>query len=112
MSGWDWVKEGAGAAESNTDGAGPAVLAVPRIEKGGDAWWRGSSTSTVVDPMPVILLGEEMPAQLTVEYLAATYADKVVPLEINSPKQTSVRLADWLLFTKGNPNNKHYLRNL
>lgn len=140
MSGWDWLKEGAGAAESCV-GAGPAVV-VPRVERGsGSSWWRGTTTTTnaprtsttgardasppsslpqepkstfgshnspVQAPVPAILLGEAMPSQLTVEFLAAKYGDKVLPLEINSPKQTNVRLADWLLFPKEDPKNKLY----
>ena len=43
-----------------------------------------------------MLLGESMPSQLTTEYLSSKYGDTVVPLEINSPKKTLVKLRDYL----------------
>lgn len=43
-----------------------------------------------------MLLGESMPSQLTTEYLSSKYGDTVVPLEINSPKKTLVKLGDYL----------------
>lgn len=56
---------------------------------------------------PAVLLGESMPSQLTTEYLSSKYGDTVVPLEINSPKKTLVKLGDYLqvkqLQTRGRP---------